>query len=103
MRCDPRAPPAPRGRWFYFRDGDGDGAIGEGRWRSPPPLAGSYGVDVDSTPLARTHGVSLAARLALKINRKLPRLTTLAANPRAREARVAWELAQRTELVVSPH
>ena len=42
------------------------GAIAAARWRSPPPLAGSYGVDGDSTRLARAHGVSLAGRLALK-------------------------------------
>jgi len=42
------------------------GAIAAARWRSPPPLAGSYGVDVDSTRLARAHGVSLASTLALQ-------------------------------------
>ena len=42
------------------------GAIGGVEWRSRPPLAGSYGVDVDSTRLRRAHGISLAARLALK-------------------------------------
>jgi uncharacterized oxidoreductase len=34
--------------------------------RSPPPLALRYGVDVDSTPLARAHGVALVRTLALK-------------------------------------
>ena len=42
------------------------GAIGAAWWRSRPPLAGSYGVDIDSTRLARAHGVWLAGRLALK-------------------------------------
>jgi hypothetical protein len=47
---------------FYFRDGWRDRA----QWRSPPPSALRYGVDVDSTPLARAHGLSLVRTLALK-------------------------------------
>ena len=41
------------------------GAIAAAGWRSPPPLAGSYGVDVDSTRLARVHGVSPFTSLAV--------------------------------------
>jgi hypothetical protein len=35
------------------------GRIGGAQWRSAPPLAGSYGVDVDSTRLRRAHGVAI--------------------------------------------
>ena len=65
------------------------GAIAAAWWRSRPPLAGSYGVDVDSTRLARAHGVSP--------------LAILAGNLRAREAQPRGELVQRTALVVSLH
>jgi hypothetical protein len=41
------------------------GAIGGARWRSSPPPAPSYGVDVNSTRLQRAHGIALAAALAL--------------------------------------
>jgi hypothetical protein len=38
---------------------DGDGAIGGAQWRSPPPLALRYGVNVASTRHQRAHGLSL--------------------------------------------
>jgi hypothetical protein len=34
------------------------GRIGGAQWRSAPPLAGSYGVDVDSTRLGRFRSLS---------------------------------------------
>jgi len=55
------------------------GAIGGARWRSPPPLALRYVVDVDSTPLARADGVALAPTLALKFrNFFIPSCSTAA-------------------------
>jgi hypothetical protein len=33
------------------------GRIGGAQWQSAPPLAGRYGVDVDTTRLRRAHGV----------------------------------------------
>jgi hypothetical protein len=56
------------------------GRIGGAQWRSAPPLAGSYGVDVDSTRLRRAHGVGLTSSVPLI---------------RAREARPRGELARR--------
>jgi len=62
-RSDPPAGAAGRRRRHAvagFIDGDSDGRRdrrGGSRWRSPPPLAGSYGVDVDSTRLQRAHGL----------------------------------------------
>jgi hypothetical protein len=37
------------------------GAIGGAQWRSRLPAALRYGVNVDSTPLARAHGISRKA------------------------------------------
>jgi hypothetical protein len=46
------------------------GGIGGAQWRSAPPLAGSYGVDVDSTRLRRAHGIALAAVAAALYRRE---------------------------------
>jgi hypothetical protein len=64
------------------------GMIGGAQWRSAPPLAGSYGVDVDSTRLSRAHGL-----LGLTISITLTRAR--GAQPRGELARRAGSSATR--------